>query len=208
LVSAAFGLLLVPSVRLHDLVDGAFGGENAVEHHHGRLDASTGFIGVLLHGLRDAAVGELAAVPLVLFGLWLLNRSTREGRERRWSRAVVVAATAAVSAFAFVGTGLAGGTAAGETRAVVVHTSQLTDNPGNWFDAGTDVAGTRSLVIARPGDTIRFEVGAGTNTVHTATSLLWPTGAAHMPFDQPHAYRGVEEVQVTTPGLYARRRPT
>ncbi len=208
MVSAAFGLLLVPSVRLHDLVDGAFGGENAVEHHHGRLDASTGFIGVLLHGLRDAAVGELAAVPLVLFGLWLLNRSTREGRERRWSRAVVVAATAAVSAFAFVGTGLAGGTAAGETRAVVVHTSQLTDNPGNWFDAGTDVAGTRSLVIARPGDTIRFEVGAGTNTVHTATSLLWPTGAAHMPFDQPHAYRGAEEVQATTPGLYARRRPT
>ena len=35
-----------------------------------------------------------------------------------------------------------------------------------------------------------------------STSLLWPTGAAHMPFDQPHAYRGVEEVRVTTPGLY------
>jgi DNA-binding beta-propeller fold protein YncE/plastocyanin len=202
LVSAAFGLLLVPSVRLHDLVDGAFEGENAVEHHHGGLDASTGFLGTLLHGLRDAAVGELAAVPLMLFGLWLLRRSTTDGRERRWSRAVVVAATAAVSAFAFVGTGIAGDTASGQSRAAVEHTFQLTDNPGNWFDAGTDVAGTRSLVIARPGDTIRFEVGAGTNTVHTATSLLWPTGAAQMPFDQPHAYRGVEEVRMTTPGLY------
>ena len=111
-------------------------------------------------------------------------------------------ATAAVAAFAFGGTGLAGDTAAHQSRASVTHTFQLTDNPGNWFDTGTSIAGTRSLVVARPGDTIRFNVGAETNTVHTASSLLYPTGAAHMPFDQPQAYGGVEEVRVTTPGLY------
>jgi hypothetical protein len=201
LVSAAFGLLLVPSVRLHDLVDRVFTGENEVEHHHGGLDAATGFPRVLLHGLRDAAVGELAAIPLMLFGLWLLKRSTKD-RRREWRRAVVVAATVAVTAFAVGGVGFASDTAAGKARASGVHTFQLTDNPGNWFDSGVDIAGTRSLVIAHPGDTIRFDIGSMTNTVHTASSLLWPTGAAKMPFDQPHAYRGVEEMQVTSPGLY------
>jgi hypothetical protein len=39
------------------------------------------------------------------------------------------------------------------------------------------------------------------NTVH-GDQPVWPTGAANMPFDQPHAYRGAEEVQLTTPGLY------
>jgi DNA-binding beta-propeller fold protein YncE len=207
LVSAVFGLLLVPSVRLHDVIDDALSGEAALEHHHhhaahGGLEASTGLFGSLLHGLRDAAVGELAAVPLMLFGLLLLERSTRGRRPARWSRTVVVAATVAVAAFAFGGVGLASDATTGQSRGAVTHTFQLTDNPGNWFDSGVDIAGTRSLVIARPGDTIRFDVGAQSNTVHTATSLLWPSGAAQMPFDQPHAYRGVEEARVTTPGLY------
>jgi DNA-binding beta-propeller fold protein YncE len=201
LVSAAFGLLLIPSVRLHDAIDGALSGSGAAEHHHGGLEGSTGFFGWLLHGLRDAAVGELAAVPLMLFGLLLLERRTRE-RRRNWNRAFVVAAAAASCAFAVGGIGLASDTAAGKVQDASVHTFQLTDNPGNWFDSGVDVAGTRSLVIAKPGETIRFDVGSMTNTVHTASSLLWPTGAAHMPFDEPHAYRGVEEVRVTTPGLY------
>jgi DNA-binding beta-propeller fold protein YncE/plastocyanin len=204
LVSAAFGLLLIPSVRVHDWIDGALEGGGAVEHHHEAhgLEASTGFAGTLLHGLRDAAVGEIAAVPLMLFGLLLLERSTRDRRPRRLSRAVVVAATAVVAAFAFGGVSFAGSTAADQSRANADHVFQLTDNPGNWFDSGTDVAGTRSLIVARPGDTVRFEVGSMTNTVHTASSLLWPTGAAKMPFDQPHAYHGDEEVRVTTPGLY------
>jgi DNA-binding beta-propeller fold protein YncE len=204
-VSAAFGLLLIPSVRLHDIVDEALSGENTLVHDHaghGGLEASTGFYGMLLHGLRDAAVAELAVVPLTLLGLFLLKRSTSSRRPRRWIPAVAVGPTAAVLAFAFGGIGVASDTGASQSRAPVVHTFELTDNPGNWFDSGTDIAGTRSLVIARPGDTIRFEVGAETNTVHTASSLLWPTGAAYMPFDQPHAYKGVEEVRVTTPGLY------
>src|SRR5215216_5281603 len=204
MVSAAFGVLLVPSVRLHEAVDGVLSGANVHEHHHeaqSGLEASTGMFATLLHGLRDAAVGELAAVPLMLLGLALLERSTRE-RRRRWTRPALVGALAAVSVLAFGGVGFAGDTAASQIRGAVTHTFQLTDNPGNWFDSGTSIAGTRSLIVARPGDTIRFEVGAQTNTVHTASSLLYPTGAAHMPFDQPHAYRGVEEVRVTTPGLY------
>jgi DNA-binding beta-propeller fold protein YncE len=206
MISAAFGLLLVPSVRLHEAIDGVLTGDAAHAHNHDEaasgLEASTGFFGWLQHGLRDAAVAELAAVPLMLFGLVLLERTTRDRRRERWTRVVVVAATAAVFAFAFGGVGIAGDTAASQPRGAITHTFELTDNPGNWFDSGTNVAGTRSLIVARSGDTIRFQVGAQTNTVHTATSLLWPTGAAQMPFDQPHAYDGVEEVRVTTPGLY------
>jgi DNA-binding beta-propeller fold protein YncE len=203
LISAAFGLLLVPSVRLHDIVDGALSTESGHHHEHeahGGLEASTGFVGTLLHGLRDAAVAEFAVVPLALLGLLLLERTTR-GR-RRWSRTLVVAATAGVLGLALGGTGFASDPEASPSRGTVTHTFELTDNPGNWFDSGAVIAGTRSLIVARPGDEIRFEVGAQTNTVHTASSLLWPTGAAHMPLDQPHAYRGVEEVRLTTPGLY------
>ena len=204
LISAAFGLLLVPSVRLHEAIDGALSGETAHGHHHhheahGGLEASTSFFGWLEHGLRDAAVAELAAVPLMLTALLLLERGTRS-RRRRSARAAFVTAAVAAAAFAFGGIGLVGDTFAGSTA--TTHTFQLTDNPGNWFDSGVNLAGTRSLMVAASGDTIRFVVGAQSNTVHTATSLLWPTGAANMPFDQPHAYRGAVEVQLTTPGLY------
>jgi DNA-binding beta-propeller fold protein YncE len=206
-ISAAFGLLLVPSVHAHGAIDGALSGDETLAHHHhaghGGIEASTGIFGTLEHGLRDAAIGELAAVPLMLSGLLLLERTTRDRRRQRWTRAVLVAATAAVFTFVFSGVGLAGDAPGNATRAAVTHTFQLTDNPGNWFDSGIDIAGTRSLIVAQPGDTIRFQVGAQTNTVHTATSLLWPTGADNMPFDQPHAYDdGVEEVQLTMAGLY------
>jgi DNA-binding beta-propeller fold protein YncE len=115
---------------------------------------------------------------------------------------LAIAVPAALVALAFGGVSIAGSTGAGQTRGPVMHTFQLTDNPGNWFDSGTDIGGTRSLIVAQPGDMIHFEVGAMTNTVHTASSLLWPTGAVNMPFDQPHAYQGVQMVTLTTPGLY------
>lgn len=41
-----------------------------------------------------------------------------------------------------------------------------------------------------------------TNAVHTISSLLWPSGAAHMPFDQSAAYKGGGFVTLHTPGLY------
>jgi DNA-binding beta-propeller fold protein YncE len=114
----------------------------------------------------------------------------------------VGATSTAIVVLAFGGAGFAHDGAGAQIRSAAVHTYQLTDNPGNWLDSGIEIAGTRSLVVAQPGDTIRFDVGSETNTVHTATSLLWPTGAADMPFDQPHAYNGIEQVQLTTPGLY------
>ncbi len=43
---------------------------------------------------------------------------------------------------------------------------------------------------------------SSTNTVHTITSLLWPTGAPNMPFDQITAYRGGGIVQLEKSGLY------
>ena len=41
-----------------------------------------------------------------------------------------------------------------------------------------------------------------TNTVHTFTSLLWPTGAANMPHDQYSAFKTTDEVVLEKEGLY------
>lgn len=76
---------------------------------------------------------------------------------------------------------------------------KLTDNPGRWFDTGTAVAGNRSLAIASPG--VRVKFSGDSNTVHTRSSLIFPTGAANMPFNtEPR--KGGDDVTLTTPGLY------
>jgi DNA-binding beta-propeller fold protein YncE len=201
LISLLFALLLVPFVRLHDGFDAVVSTGAAHGHHHGALETSSG-PGGPLQALSDVAGVEIAALPLALTGLLLLARNTSGRRRRRTTGFAIAAGTATLVAFAFGGTGFAGGAAADQERGTVEHIFQLTDNPGNWFDSGADIAGTRSLVVAQPGDEIRFVVGDQTHTVHTATSLLWPTGAANMPFDQPHAFHGDEKVQLTTPGLY------
>jgi DNA-binding beta-propeller fold protein YncE len=90
-----------------------------------------------------------------------------------------------------------------------------TDEPGPWFkcvgDYGCVNAGSQSLAVIAPGDIVQINNGSGTtnagidttNTVHTFTSLLYPTGAKNMPFDQPQgAFRGTKEVGLVTPGLY------
>jgi hypothetical protein len=56
----------------------------------------------------------------------------------------------------------------------------VTDTPGHWFDTGSDIAGTRSLAVSTPDVEVKFR--GESNTVHTYTSLLFPTGAANMPF--------------------------
>lgn len=76
---------------------------------------------------------------------------------------------------------------------------RLTDNPAYWFDTGSAVAGTRSLAVASPG--VRVKFSGDSNTVHTRTSLIYPTGAANMPFNtEPR--KGGDDVTLTTPGLY------
>ena len=79
---------------------------------------------------------------------------------------------------------------------------ETTDDPGSWFrsEAG-EIAGTQSLAVIEAGNTAFFTMKE-TNTVHTVTSLLWPTGAANMPFDQNAAFHGNAQVDLEDPGLY------
>jgi DNA-binding beta-propeller fold protein YncE len=204
-VAIAFGALLVPSVGVHNATDNTLSGEpGSLLHDHtaqGGLEASTGFVGMLMHGLRDAAIAELAAFPLMLLGLFFAGRTVRSLPLTRRNR-TVVAAFAGMLLVA-LGSGLATDSAGSQVGAATVHSFRLTDNPGNWFDSGADIAGTRSLAVIEPGDTVSFTVQPpDSQELHTATSLLWPAGATNMPFGQPKAFRGTVEVQLTNPGLY------
>ncbi|ADE16205.1 multicopper oxidase type 1 [Nitrosococcus halophilus Nc 4] len=77
---------------------------------------------------------------------------------------------------------------------------ELNDGPGRWFrNAAGPVAGAGSLGVGTPGVEVRFK--GESNTVHTMTSLLYPAGAANMPFDTD-PQKGSAEVELTTPGLY------
>lgn len=76
---------------------------------------------------------------------------------------------------------------------------KLTDNPGRWFDTEISIAGNRSIAIASPG--VRVKFSGDSNTVHTRSSLIFPTDAANMPFNtEPR--KGGDDVTLTTPGLY------
>jgi DNA-binding beta-propeller fold protein YncE/plastocyanin len=107
----------------------------------------------------------------------------------------------------------------------------VSDEPASWFRSarGETIFGitgsTRSLEVIPPGSSVNF-IMAETNTVHTMTSLLWPSEAddpakgsghhhrdhgkgertrghvASMPFDQSRAYKGGGIVKLTVPGLY------
>jgi hypothetical protein len=81
-----------------------------------------------------------------------------------------------------------------------------TDDVGPWFQcvgAGCVPAGTQSLAVVSPGTDVRITVGNESNTVHTFTSLVYPAGAQHMPFDQPSAFRATSKsVTLNDPGLY------
>jgi DNA-binding beta-propeller fold protein YncE len=101
------------------------------------------------------------------------------------------------------GLGILSGSSVPAAGASNVKEIELTDNPGNWFDTGQTIAGTRSLAVVEPGTTLRFKVAKpAAMTVHTATSLAFPTGAGSMPFDQHEAFRGTEDVTLSDPGLY------
>ena len=81
-----------------------------------------------------------------------------------------------------------------------------TDDPGSWFKCvgnGCVPAGTESLAIVAPNTVVKITMGTETNTVHTFTSLLYPTGATNMPFDQTKAFgNGSKTVRLVEPGLY------
>jgi DNA-binding beta-propeller fold protein YncE len=79
----------------------------------------------------------------------------------------------------------------------------LTDEPGRWFkNQAGDItgSGTQSLAVGTPG--VRVDFGIQSNTVHTVTSLIFPTGAQGMPFDQPRASKSSQSLTLHDPGLY------
>ncbi|MCP5245653.1 MAG: copper oxidase [Burkholderiales bacterium] len=79
-------------------------------------------------------------------------------------------------------------------------TFKLNDGPGIWYkNTNGPVAGLGSLGVGTPGVEVVFT--GDSNTVHTYTSLLYPTGARNMPFDTD-PQKGSESVTLRTPGLY------
>jgi DNA-binding beta-propeller fold protein YncE len=90
---------------------------------------------------------------------------------------------------------------------VIDTTFKLTDTPGSWFDSGLQLFGGKSLSVMEllPGvkNHVKFIVGpdTGTQTAHSATSLIRPVGAANI--DQESGFIGEKEYEITEPGLYA-----
>ncbi len=126
---------------------------------------------------------------------------------------------------------LVGWGTAGLVQAAPTITFEAGDRPGNFFTCSNTAnsasgigcvpaalggAQQRSLAVIRPGETVGFSsVGGEASTIHTALSLLWPTGATHdagipfaaAPFKTPIDFRhpvtdGTNQVQLNTPGLY------
>ena len=85
----------------------------------------------------------------------------------------------------------------------------VTDEAGRWFDTRATIAGTNSLAVVPPGQTIRFLQTRSFNgpsrveSFHTVTSLIFP-GASTVSerIDQPTANKDDQEVTLNTPGLY------
>ena len=103
-----------------------------------------------------------------------------------------------------------------------VVTFQATDNPGSWFECSNtgksssigcvpqSVAGTgeKSLAVIAPNEKIAFSSTGQAATLHTAVSLIYPTGAKNMPFDVdllPPSLGGSGSpfvVSLNDPGIY------
>ena len=65
-----------------------------------------------------------------------------------------------------------------------------------------DLQNTSQSLTVDP--TVNFHVKApDAATVHSVTSLIWPTGAKGFPFDQSSAFIGDQSITLTQPGLYA-----
>ena len=77
---------------------------------------------------------------------------------------------------------------------------ELTDDPGAWYrNTAGPIAGSNSLALGTPDVEVRFS--GKSHTVHTMSSLLFPTGAVGMPFDT-EAQKGSASLVLRTPGLY------
>ena len=120
---------------------------------------------------------------------------------------IVLSATVTVCLIAWVLFGLWNQPLSQAATPNIVVNFIATDDPGPWFHCpsgtpGCVAAGTQSLAVIQKGDTVQITNGVQTNTVHTFTSLLWPTGAQNMPFDQEAAFHGTRSVKLQDAGLY------
>src|SRR5262245_24624734 len=100
--------------------------------------------------------------------------------------------------------GWGGGIASAGTK-----TFDVTDESGRWFDTGVDIFGTRSLVIAAPGDKIQFLQSRSINGPSrvesrlTVTRLIWPyTAPKQEQIEQKEANQNDHDVVLDTPGLH------
>ena len=202
-MSVVLGLMLVPSVEFHERIDRALGGGHHGARHH--EEGGSGLLGMLEHGFHDALLAQAVIVPLAILAFTLLARGGWRpvGATRVRSKLILGPLGLVLLGVALGGLGLVSETSVPAAGASNVKVIKLTDNPGNWFDTGQTIAGTRSLAVVPSGTTVRFDVSKpDAMTVHTATSLLSPTGASSMPFDQEQAFHGTEDVTLTDPGLY------
>ncbi len=74
----------------------------------------------------------------------------------------------------------------------------LTDEPGNWFRSA--LTGT-PLTILEVGGEVKFEIGSQTDTKHTVTLLMRPTGSS-LEVDQADSIRGGTSASFDVPGVY------
>ena len=199
LITLGFAALMVPAVVGHALIDaGLRGGSAAALAMAASITANLGRF--LDYSVRQALISLVAAMPLTFVGLMVSEASPSSPRHRRWSRRLAPAAAVMVLL-------VAGGIGVGRATSDVVQ-FEATDDPGSWFKCvggvGCVPAGTNSLAVIKPGDTVRITLGAQTDTSHTFTSLVYPKGAPGMPFDQPAALKKGESAEVTLnqPGLY------
>ena len=85
------------------------------------------------------------------------------------------------------------------TLADTADTFYLTDDPGNWFQS--EITGT-PVTLLQPGDRLDFKInGCCTDTRHTATLLVKPTGSSAV-LDQDSAKKGTLSVDLDLPGVY------
>ena len=90
--------------------------------------------------------------------------------------------------------------------AVDVATFTVSDEPGTWFksargEALAPITVSESLEVVLPDSDVNF-IMTDTSTRHTITSLIYPEGATHMPFDQVASYSGGATIKLHDPGLY------
>lgn len=77
---------------------------------------------------------------------------------------------------------------------------EITDDPGRWFrNTAGPIGGSQSLAVIQPGGRVKFSWKS--KSIHTVTSLIYPTGAKDMPYNSGLIKGGVDGV-LTTPGLY------